>query len=253
MKDFLSWILLKIIFWLVVCIMPTPIKMVNQSWTCPQLKQYSSNYHQSSWNCQVIQTWISYLAVKGLIVVSSMLFSMDSSQLVKSDHERKCSGIINDVHHPYSCGEVCIWASKQMVPQSVLVGASFQHSFKYNYTITSFKSHSHVRDDKPRWRYENILQMQRCSSIDAEIHYITNCFWTILPPAMIWMLVLLSITKWLLWLPGMTLMDFTNSSFDYFIAPSWSKYCLFSYPWSTVLPPGGQLFKECREMLMSFL
>jgi hypothetical protein len=48
---------------------------------------------------------------------------------VKSDHERKCVGIINDVHHPYSCGEVCIWASKQMVPQSVLVGASFWHSF----------------------------------------------------------------------------------------------------------------------------
>jgi len=50
MKDFLSWILLKIIFRLVVCIMPTPIKIVNQSWTCPQLKQYSSSicYHQSS-------------------------------------------------------------------------------------------------------------------------------------------------------------------------------------------------------------
>jgi hypothetical protein len=49
MKDFF-WILLKIIFWLVVCIMPTPIKMINQSWTCPQLKQYSSSicYHQSS-------------------------------------------------------------------------------------------------------------------------------------------------------------------------------------------------------------
>jgi hypothetical protein len=50
----------------------------------------------------------NYLAVKGLIVVSSMFFSMDSSQLVKSDHERKCVGIINDVHHPYSCGEVRI-------------------------------------------------------------------------------------------------------------------------------------------------
>jgi hypothetical protein len=51
MKDFLSWILLKIIFWLVVCIMPTPIKIVNQSWTCLQLKQYFSSicYHQSSW------------------------------------------------------------------------------------------------------------------------------------------------------------------------------------------------------------
>jgi hypothetical protein len=39
-----------------------------------------------------------------------------------------------------------------MVPQSILVGASFQHSFKCNYVINSFKSHSHVGDDKPRWR-----------------------------------------------------------------------------------------------------
>ena len=37
MKIFLSWILLRIILWLVVCIMPIPIKMVNQSWTCFQL------------------------------------------------------------------------------------------------------------------------------------------------------------------------------------------------------------------------
>jgi len=67
------------------------------------------------------------------------------------------------------------------------------------------------------------------------------------------MLVLLSITKWLLWLPGMTLINFANSSFDSFFAPSWSEYCLFSFLGSTGLPPGGQLFKECREMLMSFL
>jgi len=68
MKDFLLWILLRIILWLIVhIIMPTPIKIVNQSWTCLQLKQYFSSicYHQPSWNCQVIQTWISYLAVKG--------------------------------------------------------------------------------------------------------------------------------------------------------------------------------------------
>ena len=31
-----------------------------------------------------------------------------------------------------------------------------------------------------------------------------------------------------------------------FIAPSWSEYCLFSFSGSTVLPPGGQLFKECQ-------
>jgi hypothetical protein len=48
------------------------------------------------------------LCSKRLIIVSSKFFSIDSSQLVKSDHERKCVGIINDVHHPYSCGEVYI-------------------------------------------------------------------------------------------------------------------------------------------------
>jgi hypothetical protein len=53
---------------------------------------------------------------KRLIVVSSMFFSMDSSQLVKSDHKRKSIGIINDVHHPYSCGEVRLRASKQDGP-----------------------------------------------------------------------------------------------------------------------------------------
>jgi len=60
LKDFLSWILLRIILWLVVCIMPTPIKVVNQSWTCLKLKHtLQVCYHQPSWNCQVIQTCIS--------------------------------------------------------------------------------------------------------------------------------------------------------------------------------------------------
>jgi len=39
----------------------------------------------------------------------------------------------------------------------------------------------------------------------------------------------------------------------FFFVSNWSKYWLFSFPRSTVLPPGGQLFKECREMLLSFL
>jgi hypothetical protein len=77
---------------------------------------------------------------------------MDSFQLVKSDREEKCVSIINDVPiithiHAVKC---VFWASKQMVPQSVLVGASFQHSFKYKYAITLFKSHSHVGDGNPR-------------------------------------------------------------------------------------------------------
>jgi len=81
MKDFLSWILLKIIFWLVVCIMPTTIKMVNQSWTCLQFETILFKYMLSP----------AFLELSGhpdmdlipcskrLIVVSSMFFSMDSS------------------------------------------------------------------------------------------------------------------------------------------------------------------------------
>ena len=45
----------------------------------------------------------------------------------------------------------------------------------------------------------------------------------------------------------------TDSSFNHLSLPSsWSEYYLFSFSGSTVLPLGGQLFKECREMLMSF-
>ena len=51
-----------------------------------------------------------------------------------------------------------------------------------------------------------------------------NCLWTTCPPVDLNMLILLSITKWLLWSPRMTLMDFTNSSFNSFFAPSCSEY-----------------------------
>ena len=67
---------------------------------------------------------------KRLIVVCSMFFLMDFSQLVKSDSEKKCSGIINDVHfithiHAMNCA---FQLQNKMVPQSVLVSASFQYS-----------------------------------------------------------------------------------------------------------------------------
>ena len=44
-------------------------------------------------------------------------------------------------------------------------GASFQHSFKSNHMITSFNSHSHIGDDKPRWRYDDVLQVHLCSQL----------------------------------------------------------------------------------------
>jgi len=122
-----------------------PIKIVNQSWTCLQLKQYFSSicYHQPSWKLPSHIGMHPIACRKRLIIICSIFFSMDSSQLVKSDCEKKCVGIINNAHHPYSCGKVCIWASKQMVTQSVLVGASFWHPFKCNCTITSVGSHNH--------------------------------------------------------------------------------------------------------------
>jgi hypothetical protein len=99
-KDFLSWILLRIILWLVVCIMPTPIMIVNQSWTCLKLKQYSSSicYHQSSWKSSSRPDMHLIACSERLIVVCSMFFLMDFSQLVKSDSGKKCLDIINDVH-----------------------------------------------------------------------------------------------------------------------------------------------------------
>jgi hypothetical protein len=171
---------------------------------------------------------------KRLFVAFLMLSSMSSSQLVKSAYTKEWFGIINDVYHPYSCGEVHLRASKQIVSQSFLVGASFQHSFKCNYAITSIAA----------W-------------IVFEQHCCLDCLWTTLPPAMIWMLVHLFILNKVFLchyqMLNITLMDFDDSSSDSFFAPSWSEYCLFSFLGSTVLPSGGQRFKECREMLMSFL
>jgi hypothetical protein len=37
-KSFISWILSRIVLWLIVRIVPTPIKIVNQLWTRLQLK-----------------------------------------------------------------------------------------------------------------------------------------------------------------------------------------------------------------------
>jgi len=99
-KSFISWILSRIVLWLVVCILPTPIKIVNQSWTCLKLKQYSSSicYHQSSWKLSSRPDMHLIACSTKLIVVSLMFFSMDFSHLVESDCEKKCIDIINYVH-----------------------------------------------------------------------------------------------------------------------------------------------------------
>ena len=43
--------------------------------------------------------------------------------------------------------------------------AFFQHSCKSDHVITSFNSHSHFGDDKPRWRYKDVLQVHLCSQL----------------------------------------------------------------------------------------
>jgi hypothetical protein len=56
-----------------------------------QLKQYFSSicYHQPSWKLPSHSDMHLIACNKKLIVVKSMFFSMDSSQLVKSDHEKE--------------------------------------------------------------------------------------------------------------------------------------------------------------------
>jgi hypothetical protein len=164
-KSFISRILSRLVLWLVVCILSIPIKRFSNfdllldfqlTTNLLPVGTYPSSifYHQPSWKLSSRPDIHLIACSKSLLVVCSVFFSMDSFQLVKLDHEEKCISIINDVPfitHIHAVKWV-FWASKQMVPQSVLVGASFQHSFKYNYTITLFKSHSQVGDGNPRWR-----------------------------------------------------------------------------------------------------
>ena len=79
-----------------------------------------------------------------------------------------------------------------------------------------------------------------------------DCLWTTLPLVDLNMLILLFTTKWLLWMRGVTLVDFDDSSCDSFFAPSWSGYCLFSFLRSVVLSPAAQLFKDCWGLQCHF-
>jgi hypothetical protein len=102
-----------------------------------------------------------------LIVVSSMSFSMDFSHLIESDCEKKCIGLINDVQFiTYIHVMKCAFDLQNRWSHSRSWWcASFQCSFKCTHTITSVRSHSHVSEGNPRWRYEDVLQVQHCSTI----------------------------------------------------------------------------------------
>jgi hypothetical protein len=51
---------------------------------------------------------------------------------------------------------------------------SFRCSFKCIHTITSVNSHSHVSEGIPRWRYEDVLQVQHCSIISLGCMHLFN-------------------------------------------------------------------------------
>ena len=102
-----------------------------------------------------------------LFVEYSMFFSRDFSQLVKSYREKKCIGIINDVQfitHIHAVKYAFDLQNRWSHSQSWWC-ASFQCSFKCTHTITSIRSHSHVLEGNPRWRYKDVLQVQHCSTI----------------------------------------------------------------------------------------
>ena len=118
MKDFLSWLLLRIILWLIVCIMPIPIKIVNQSWTCLYLKQYSSStcYHQPSWNSfsHSVMHLIACSTKAHGCMLSALLNRFPSTLLIRLWKEMSRPHQWCYFYHPYSCGEVLIWLQNKL-------------------------------------------------------------------------------------------------------------------------------------------
>ena len=101
--------------WLCV---PTPIKIVNQSWSCLQLKQYSSStcYHQPSWKSSSRPDMhLITCSTKAHGCMLSVLLNRFTSTLLISlwkemsrPHQWCC------FYHPYSCGEVLIWLQNKL-------------------------------------------------------------------------------------------------------------------------------------------
>jgi len=138
-KSFISWILSRIVLWLAMWILPALIKIVNQSWTC------------LCWNIPFKYIWSpSFMELPShpdmdLILCSKRLIVLlhGSSQLVKSDREQKCIGIINDVHfitHIHAVKCTFDLQNRWSHSQSWWC-ASFQHSFTFSRVSTSVDNH----------------------------------------------------------------------------------------------------------------
>jgi hypothetical protein len=97
-------------------------------------------------------------------------------------------------------------------PTISLGGGLFLYLFECNCTITFVRNHSHVSENNPRWR---------CPS-NAVL--LINCCWNSLDHGLSLPSVDLNMfVHWfIIWTP--------------FFSSSWSKYCLFSFSGSTVLP-----------------
>jgi hypothetical protein len=153
----LSWILLRIILWLVVCFMPTPIMIVNQSWTCLKLKQYSSSicYHQSSWKLS------SHLGMH-LIACSTkahgcmlnvLLNRFLSALLIRLWKEMSWPYQWCCFYHPYSYGEVHIWLQNKLSHSQSSWLVPFPTFIQCSYVITSVDNHV-SKDDNMRLSFK---------------------------------------------------------------------------------------------------
>jgi hypothetical protein len=99
-RSFILCIILRIVLSLIVRIMPTPSRLSISHKLASSWNKYSSSlcYHQSLWKSSSRPDMHLIACSERVIVICSMLFLMDSSQLVKSDSGKKCLDIINDVH-----------------------------------------------------------------------------------------------------------------------------------------------------------
>ena len=114
--------------------------------------------------------------------------------------------------------------------------ASFWHSFKCNYAITSVTTM--FQRIIPRWRYEVVPQVQRCFQLLQEFTRSWNVCEQYCPRCDLNVLV-----HWLSFFEPHC-PSFTNSSFNHLSLPlSWAEYCLFSFLESTVLPQGVSIFQ----------
>ena len=147
--------------------MPIPIKIVNQSWTCLKLKQILFKYMLSPTFLELpshLDMHLITCSEKALCCMLSVLLNgFLLSCWIKLQKEMYWPHPWCSIYHLYSCHEVRLWASKQMVPQSVLVVCIFLAFIQME--LCDNICYSHVSEGNPRWRYKDVLQVQHCSTI----------------------------------------------------------------------------------------